>query len=557
MFFQYALVARGTTPLAEFSLISGNHRNIALNILEKVDPKNPYYIHINGDNTFYTLTDPDHLTFLVMCSSKDKITSQTSFLQDLQEKWRRKYGNKARSFAPSSKNHEFGSTEINSLLKQYNTSSIEVCGYNEKYNISEKPNNQVNDENIVSPAIASNLDSNSILSYSVYDKTVAVTNEGIALGIGDNSQGQISGSLPKKILKHFTKIELRDGNNNPCSVISAVCGLEYTLFMISSDDKSSQKKLAYSHSNINSKYPVILNIGQFNPISIFGGPYHCAAIDSEGSIIYIHSSFHLSPQNKIESFLLPSHEKAVNVACLSDFVIALDVNGKVFISKSEPTLSFKEISELNDKEIFYISGICCHCFAVSKDGKVFVYGKDYNNDGRLGLSKKRSSDKFIEIKSLRKYKICAAYAGVYHSLFQTQEGKLLACGNNEYGQLLLNSGLRKEKIYEPVETSSTNVSFCITGRHSTVIFKNREPPMSPNKQIDYAKLITIKLNSESRNESDSKSEISSLKLKISELEKQLDEAKNRFNSQLSKKDEELKKQQEKYEHEIEKLKKEK
>lgn len=121
--FQYALVARGSTPLAEFSLVSGNHRNTALNILEKVDPKKPNSIHDSGDKSFYTLTDPDRTTFLVMCSSKVQRTVQANFLQDLQRKWRQKYGNKASTFAPSSKNQEFGATEINSLLKQYNTSS--------------------------------------------------------------------------------------------------------------------------------------------------------------------------------------------------------------------------------------------------------------------------------------------------------------------------------------------------------------------------------------------------------------------------------------------------
>lgn len=123
MDFQYALVARGTTPLAEFSLVSGNHRSTALNILEKVDPKKPNSTFDTGGNTFFTLTDPDRTTFLVMCSSKVVRTLQTAFVQDLQRKWRSKYGNKASSFAPSSKNQEFGSTEINSLLKQYNASN--------------------------------------------------------------------------------------------------------------------------------------------------------------------------------------------------------------------------------------------------------------------------------------------------------------------------------------------------------------------------------------------------------------------------------------------------
>lgn len=54
------------------------------------------------------------------------------------------------------------------------------------------------------------------------------------------------------------------------------------------------------------------------------------------------------------------------------------------------------------------------------------------------LKNKKKVDCFTEISSLKKYKIFAAYAGVHHSFFQTNEGEVLECGSNECGQLFLN-----------------------------------------------------------------------------------------------------------------------
>lgn len=63
---------------------------------------------------------------------------------------------------------------------------------------------------------------------------------------------------------------------------------------------------------------------------------------------------------------------------------------------------------------------------VNKEGRVF--GRGNNFCGQLGLEKQRKASSFTEISSLNGHEINAAYASFDHSLFETREGKILACG---------------------------------------------------------------------------------------------------------------------------------
>ena len=89
------------------------------------------------------------------------------------------------------------------------------------------------------------------------------------------------------------------------------------------------------------------------------------------------------------------------------------------------SISFEEDEELRSKKIVFISGYYSNCFDVSDKYEVFVIGC-CNIDGNP-----KAKDKFTLIKSLSKYKIVAAYAGMGKSLFQTKEGKIFACGYKE------------------------------------------------------------------------------------------------------------------------------
>ena len=90
--------------------------------------------------------------------------------------------------------------------------------------------------------------------------------------------------------------------------------------------------------------------------------------------------------------------------------------------------------------------------------------------------------------SLRKYKIRAAYAGAWYSLFETDEGKILSCGYNTCGQLLLNRD-PGENVYLPTETIiKSGATFCIAGCNiSSVFIGSNPPPNTPNTRVQQYK----------------------------------------------------------------------
>lgn len=92
----------------------------------------------------------------------------------------------------------------------------------------------------------------------------------------------------------------------------------------------------------------------------------------------------------------------------------------------------------------------------------------------------------MPVQPLENYKIKEAYAGNNHSLFLTTDGKVLACGSNNYGQIPASSILTNvDKVYyTPVETLvSSGASFCIAGGLVSIFFSNCVPEKMPNKTI--------------------------------------------------------------------------
>ena len=109
------------------------------------------------------------------------------------------------------------------------------------------------------------------------------------------------------------------------------------------------------------------------------------------------------------------------------------------LNNSKEVLNFFIVSELSDQEIVCVSATCKHFLGVSKECRVF--GQGIIEHGQLCLGEETESvSSFTEISSLVGYEIRAAYTGCSHSLFETRDGKILSCGSNFSGQLLLSSG---------------------------------------------------------------------------------------------------------------------
>lgn len=365
------------------------------------------------------------------------------------------------------------------------------CGSNEHSQLGIKSNNKdLIDENpCVSPPIDSNFDVSLISSLSFYCKhTIIITTGGEIFASGDNSDCSIIGSLPKRDLTEFTKFEIKDAKGNTFYPISAVCGEYFTVYLVSRTQNSDECQLAISYKNIETPYPLFLNHSKKKILSLFGGDFNAAAIDSEGSIIFIPRSISSSVSEKLEISRLPNNEEAVSIACCDDYIYVLGSSGRVFVSepgigKFERKLEFALVKSLEKAKVVEINGKSVHCLAVTEDGKVFGCGSNYCGQLSLGEEKTGQISEFTFISSLSKYKIRSASAGCAHSLFETSEGIILSSGGNMSGELLT-SEPSEEYAYLAKQTEINGGStFCVAGMGISAVFIGHDPLKSPNRRI--------------------------------------------------------------------------
>lgn len=120
MSFQYGMVARGTIPLAEFSLAQGNQRIVAIQMLENVNPNECQTSMVEqSGHIFFCLTEQDRTSYLCLADSSVNKNIMLNFCEELQRKWRTRYGNNSNTFLANSKDAEFG-PEIQKLLSVFN-----------------------------------------------------------------------------------------------------------------------------------------------------------------------------------------------------------------------------------------------------------------------------------------------------------------------------------------------------------------------------------------------------------------------------------------------------
>lgn len=173
--------------------------------------------------------------------------------------------------------------------------------------------------------------------------------------------------------------------------------------------------------------------------AIYGGRCVCSAMDTEGGIIMILQESYDSLNSEIKPTKLPNNEMPIKIACCNKYVNVLSSSGHVFRSTfpKNGVLDFEQVKEISKEKIIDISTTFHHCFVVNDKGKVLGIGN--NSYSILGFPKKvKKVDKFTEVKSLKKFKIVEAYAGFSHSLFKTNDGKIISIGMNSCGEMLIN-----------------------------------------------------------------------------------------------------------------------
>ena len=359
---------------------------------------------------------------------------------------------------------------------------MKICGYNEFSQLGPPPNTKNDDEKLTtSPPINSNFEISSFLSFSLYyDHAIWITKDGDAYAVGDNRDFVIIHSLPAKIFDKKQKIIINDKEGHPFKFLSALSGGYYSLYLVSNGPTNNDKHLVYSYADEDidgkvNRSDIFLNLNGRVPIALFGGGQSSAAIDTEGGIIIITKSIYSNPSQIVEATFLPNSEKAVNVACCNNSLIALSSEGHIFkaTNLTDKKVTFTQIYDLIS-QVNEISGTFMHCIAVCSDGKVFASG---------GFGHNNKPDKFVEVKELNKENITSCYAGDCHTLFLSSKGEVFACGLNDCGQLFTKD-LETYEFDEPFKTDVKNASFCFAGGHlSAAIIGMQPPPLTPNRRV--------------------------------------------------------------------------
>ena len=334
------------------------------------------------------------------------------------------------------------------------------------------------------------LDPFSILSYSFIDNEIIGTRDYKirARIVGSSS---ICKLLPQVSITNFVEFEIKDDTNRLWYPISGISTGNYSIFLVSEFKGGYKTKIAYFCNKNKSEYPLFLNTGDSNPIALYGCSLCAASIDSDGGIIYIPESFSKHSNKLIVSQHLPEYEKAINLAWSLKSFYALSFSGKLFISKDSKKLKldFHQVNEFKNIKVIQISGNIFHLLVLTEEGRVFAIGD--NLSGQLGIGNKNNVTKFTEIASLNKYNIKNVYAKINQSFFQTEKGKVLACGSNSMNRCLINES-ENQDFLEPTETKiKKDAMFCVPGDIRSIFLVGFDAEKSPNRQVNNDINITI------------------------------------------------------------------
>ncbi|CAL9057824.1 vesicle-associated membrane protein 714 isoform X2 [Musa acuminata AAA Group] len=103
----YAVVARGTSVLAEFAAVTGNVGAVARRILEKLPPDSDSRLCFSQDRYIFHVLRSDGITFL--CMANDTFGRRVPFLylEDIHMRFMKNYGRVAHSALAYAMNDEF------------------------------------------------------------------------------------------------------------------------------------------------------------------------------------------------------------------------------------------------------------------------------------------------------------------------------------------------------------------------------------------------------------------------------------------------------------------
>ncbi|KAK6046668.1 hypothetical protein COOONC_15827 [Cooperia oncophora] len=139
-----------------------------------------------------------------------------------------------------------------------------------------------------------------------------------------------------------------------------------------------------------------------------------------------------------EEILFPLASDQVLVWCAANRELSVLVCGEGPFSWGCGTEDVTRPTLLDELLRVHISELVCgaeHCMALTEEGEIYVWGN--GEDGRLGTGKSEWVITPAKSSVIEGIKITSCRAGINASALLTEDGRLLAMGNNQYNKLNL------------------------------------------------------------------------------------------------------------------------
>uniref|UniRef100_A0A4X2KE83 Secretion regulating guanine nucleotide exchange factor n=1 Tax=Vombatus ursinus TaxID=29139 RepID=A0A4X2KE83_VOMUR len=163
----------------------------------------------------------------------------------------------------------------------------------------------------------------------------------------------------------------------------------------------------------------------------------------------------------------PARAPAVTVTLLLSW--GANSYGQLGLGHKEDVLEPQRLNDFCDpKSIKMLTGGGGHSAVVTDGGEVFVCG--LNKDGQLGLGHTEDVLSFIPCTPLAGWPILQVSCGWDFTLLLTENGQVLSCGSNAFGQLGLPPGARRQVTPRVIELLSEKVVCIAAGmRHALAV----------------------------------------------------------------------------------------
>ena len=337
------------------------------------------------------------------------------------------------------------------------------AGLNDSHQLGNTSDDTIDGNPTVINPVCFNIDAKGLKCVSAGgDQSIFVLNNGKVLALGNDKKFHIGG---ENRTEYSTLTEVHISKEK---ITWGACGYNYSVYLTSSG------RVIYCSENSIGNRAIITHSAP--AVYICAGISAPCSIDRNGSF-YV---FLKDPSRQPKRYQL---EKPVfDIASGTGFVLALTIDGIVYANGklNNNQDSFAPIVSLSRFTITRVFAFDGHAVVLTEKGKLRTWGN--NSCGQLGMGTTDKNTKFEKVNTLYDVPMSLVSCGREHTVFVTDDGHLMGCGADNYGQLMFGHVQATVSTPEISPVFNDHVSFIAAGCYHTIIVTGSIPPKHPGAE---------------------------------------------------------------------------